>query len=69
LVTVDDGAIYFGGCAGGSAVAGGGGRKWSVSANIVGNALYVASASSSKEYFLPTGNVRLVVAKKIGLKK
>ncbi|MEP6927239.1 MAG: DUF4421 domain-containing protein [Ginsengibacter sp.] len=42
---------------------------WSVSANITGNALYTGSASSSKEYFLPTGNVRFILAKKIGLKK
>ncbi len=38
---------------------------WSVSANITGNALYVGSESSSKEYFLPTGNLRFIVAKKL----
>lgn len=43
--------------------------EWSISANIIGNALYSGSASSSKEYFLPTGNIRFTVAKKIGLKK
>jgi len=37
---------------------------WSVSANIIGNALYVGSAVSSKEYFLPTGTLRFIVAKK-----
>ena len=42
---------------------------WSISANILGNALYAGSASSSKEYFVPTGNLRLILAKKIGLKK
>jgi len=42
---------------------------WSISANIMGNALYAASKPSSKEYFLPTGNLRFIVAKKIGLKK
>ena len=42
--------------------------NWSISANITGNALYTGSASSSKEYFLPTGNLRLIVAKKLGLK-
>ncbi len=42
---------------------------WSVSANIIGNALYTGSEASSKEYFLPTGNVRFIVAKKIGTKK
>jgi hypothetical protein len=41
---------------------------WSVSANLAGNALYAGSASSSKEYFLPTGNIRFVLVKKIGLK-
>ncbi|MDQ6845384.1 MAG: DUF4421 domain-containing protein [Bacteroidota bacterium] len=38
---------------------------WSVSANITGNALYVGSESSSKEYFLPTGGLRFIVAKKL----
>ena len=41
---------------------------WSVSANITGNALYVGSESSSKEYFLPTGNLRFIVAKKLAPK-
>ncbi|MEO6636690.1 MAG: DUF4421 domain-containing protein [Ginsengibacter sp.] len=39
---------------------------WSVSATIAGNALYVGSESSSKEYFIPTGNLRFTVAKKFG---
>ena len=43
-------------------------NKWSIGLNITGNALYAGSASSSKEYFVPTGNVRLILAKKIGLK-
>ncbi len=38
---------------------------WSISANITGNALYAGSAYSSKEYFLPTGNIRFIVAKKL----
>lgn len=38
---------------------------WSVSANLTGNALYIGSESSSKEYFVPTGNLRLIVAKKL----
>ena len=42
---------------------------WSISANIIGNALYSGSAFSSKEYFLPTGNIRFTIAKKIGLKR
>jgi hypothetical protein len=43
-------------------------NKWSIAANITGNALYTGSAFSSKEYFVPTGNVRLILARKIGLK-
>jgi hypothetical protein len=39
---------------------------WSVSANIVGNALYVGSKASDKEYFLPTGTLRFIIAKKFG---
>lgn len=41
---------------------------WSISANLTGNALYVGSESSSKEYFLPTGNVRFIVSKKLAPK-
>jgi len=41
---------------------------WSIGASIAGDALYVGSASSSKEYFMPTGNLRLILTKKIGLK-
>lgn len=40
-------------------------NTWSISANIIGNALYIGSESSSKEYFLPTGNIRFIVAKKL----
>ena len=43
--------------------------SWSIGASITGNALYVGSASSSKEYFMPTGNWRLILTKKIGLRK
>ncbi len=39
---------------------------WSVSATITGNALYVGSESSAKEYFIPTGNLRFTVARKFG---
>ncbi|MEO7394212.1 MAG: DUF4421 family protein, partial [Chitinophagaceae bacterium] len=42
---------------------------WSLSANIIGNALYAGSESSPKEYFLPTGNFRIILAKKFNLKK
>lgn len=37
---------------------------WSVSATITGNALYVGSQSSGKEYFIPTGILRFTVARK-----
>lgn len=40
--------------------------SWSISVSIFGNALYAGSKSSSKDYFLPTGNLRLMVAKKMG---
>ena len=43
-------------------------NTWSVTASLQGNALYAASAASHKEYFLPTGNVNFVVAKKFGAK-
>ena len=43
-------------------------NKWSIGLNITGNALYAGSASSSKEYFVPTGNVRLILAKRIDFK-
>ena len=42
---------------------------WSLAANLTGNALLVKGASSSKDYFLPTGNYRLTLAKKIMIKK
>ncbi len=38
---------------------------WSISANVIGNALYAGSAVSSKEYFLPTGNMQLIFATKL----
>jgi len=41
---------------------------WTVSINLLGDALYVASASSYKEYFVPTGTINFVVAKKFGTK-
>ena len=44
------------------------GNEWGISANIIGNALYVGSASSSKEYFIPTGGLRFIVTRRIGVK-
>ncbi len=43
--------------------------SWNVSANLTGNALWIKSASSPKNYYWPSGNYRLVVAKKFALKK
>lgn len=43
-------------------------NTWSVSANVLGNSLYSGSAFTSKQYFLPTGNIRFTVAKKLGIK-
>jgi len=45
------------------------GSSWSITAALLGNAMYAASAVSQKEYFLPTGNVNFVVAKKFGTKR
>ena len=43
--------------------------QWSVSLNVLGNALYSGSAFTSKKYFLPTGNTRLTIAKRLAGKK
>ncbi len=42
---------------------------WDISANITGGALWAKSASSNKNYFLPTGNYRVVLSRKLELKK
>ena len=42
---------------------------WSLTAGLLGNAIYAGSAVSKKEYFLPTGNVNLVLARKFGTKR
>jgi hypothetical protein len=44
-------------------------RNWSICANTARNLIYTGSKASSKEYFLPTGNMQIVVAKKIIKKK
>lgn len=46
------------------AAAGYNSATWSLSGSIMGNGLYVGSPSSSKEYFLPTGIMRVSLAKK-----
>jgi len=43
--------------------------SWNVSANWAGNGLWIDGASSSKNYFSPTGIYRLVLSKKIDIKK
>ena len=58
-VSLTPGAVYKGAIGYNSAV-------WSISANIIGNALFVGSKSSTKEYFLPTGMLRFIVARKFG---
>lgn len=42
---------------------------WSVSANILGNALFSGSVASPNKYYLPTGNYRFTVAKKINIRR
>ena len=42
---------------------------WNVSANWTGNGIWFQGASSEKDYFWPTGNYRLVFAKKFVMKK
>jgi hypothetical protein len=44
-------------------------NSWSITAALLGNAVYAGSSVSRKEYFLPTGNVNFVVAKKLGAKR
>ena len=44
-------------------------NTWSLAANLTGNALLARGASSSKDYFLPVGNYRLTLAKKMMCKK
>ena len=39
-------------------------RTWSVAANWTGNGIWFKGASSSKDYFWPTGQIRFVVSKK-----
>ena len=42
---------------------------WSISGNVLGNLIYSSSIASSKEYFLPTGNMQFILAKKLGVHK
>jgi hypothetical protein len=60
-VSVNPAAVY-------KAAIGYNSSSWDISANCVGNALWISTASSSEKYFLATGNYRLILAKKIKLK-
>ncbi len=51
------------------AAAGYNSSTWNISANWAGNAMLFKGSSSSESYFSPTGNFRLILAKKIPLKK
>ncbi len=51
------------------AAAGYNSSTWNVSANWAGNGLWIQGASSSKDYFLPSGNIRIVVARKFNKHK
>lgn len=42
---------------------------WSLSANWTANALMVKGRASSEAYLIPTGNYRVILAKRIGLKR
>jgi len=42
---------------------------WDISANVTGNQLWMKGASSNKNYYLPLGNIRLVLSKKFDIKK
>jgi Domain of unknown function (DUF4421) len=43
--------------------------NWNVSVNWTGNGLWFKGASSSENYFWPTGNYKFVIAKKFTIKK
>ena len=43
--------------------------SWSVTAALLGNAVYAGSSVSNKEYFLPTGDINFIIAKKFGSKE
>jgi hypothetical protein len=44
-------------------------NTWNISANWVGNALWIHSIFSPERYLLATGNYRIILAKKINIKK
>ena len=51
------------------AAAGYNGKLWNVSANWTGAGFWVQGATVDKDYFFPTGNVRVVVAHRFALHK
>ena len=61
-VAVNPGAVY-------KASIGYNSDNWNISANWAGSSLWVKGASSAGNYFVPTGNYRFILAKKILLKK
>jgi len=42
---------------------------WNITANWVANTLWVKGASPAKAYTIPTGNYRIMLAKRIGIKR
>ncbi len=42
---------------------------WSVGVNGMGSALWTKGNASTKNYYLPTGNIRLIVSRKFNVKK
>jgi len=44
-------------------------NTWDLSANWVGNAMWIQSISAPEKYFLTTGNYRIILSKKINIKK
>jgi hypothetical protein len=61
-VAVNPGAVY-------KAAIGYNSDSWNISANWAGNSLWINGASSAGNYFVPTGNYRFVLAKKISRNK
>ena len=61
-LSVEPGAIYKGAFGYNS-------DTWSLAASLTGNALLAKGATSNKKYFLPVGNYRLTLSKKITRKR
>lgn len=61
-ITLNPGLIY-------KAAIGYNSDSWGISATWAGNAAWLSSDLNSEKYFLPTGNYRIILAKKINIKK